>query len=218
MRFYLEASNYDFMNIRIIGIIGITITTFFVLGFLSLFIYNPQTLEEVDNVASIAAFNLTGMNGRWLAAYFNYLTVGLLNLAFVFGLFKVSKNDFPIIIGKFLVLIAGLIWASFGVISWDPYSEDGIHTVMLRVISLLIIAPLGLIFLGSEFERIVKDKFSKYYTLATGLTILLIGILSVFVFNDQTWIRTNISLIIYFLWFGIIGLRLLKKSSIQHTE
>jgi len=205
------------MNNKTVGIIGLCITVFFFLGFSSLFIYNPQILEEVDNVTSIASFNITGMNGRWIAAYFNYFTIGLLNLVFVFGLFKMFKNDLPIIIGKILILIAGLIWTSFGMISWDTNSDIDIHTVMIRVISLLLIAPFGLIFLGVDFEKIVSDKFSKYYTLATGLIILILGFLSVFVFNDQTWIRTNISLTIYFLWFGVIGIRLVLKASSQQN-
>lgn len=203
------------MTSIIIGRIGICITLLFVISYVSLFIYNPQTLEEVDNVTSIAAFNITGMNGRWIIAYLNYLTIGLLNLLFVFGLFKNSKNDLPIIIGKILILISGLIWTSFGVMSWDAFSDIGIHTVMIRVIALLTVTPLGLIFLATEMEKVIKDKFSKYYTLTTGLIILLLGILSVFVFNDQTWIRTNISIAIYFLWFGVFGLRLVQKASSQ---
>ncbi len=205
------------MTTKIIGTIGICITLFFIISFVSLFIYNTQTLEEVDKVTSIASFNITGMNGRWLIAYLNYLTIGLLNLAFVFGLFKTSKNDFPIIIGKILILISGLIWTSFGVVSWDAYSDTGIHTIMIRVIVLLTVTPLGLIFLATEMEKVVKDKFSKYYTLATGLIILLLGILSVFVFNDQTWMRTNVSIAIYFLWFGVFGLRLVQKARAQHN-
>lgn len=203
------------MNKKTIGLIGLIIPILFISGFLSLFVYNPQTFEEFDNIPSIAAYNLTGMNGRWLAAYLNYLTIGLLTLTFGVGLLGLSKNDLPIIIGKILVLIAGLIWTSFGIMSWDPNSDMGIETIMIRVVSLLLIAPLGLILLGAEFEKIIKDKFSKYYTWATGLTILLLGILSVFVFNDQTWMRTNISLTLYFLWFGIIGLRLVQKASAQ---
>lgn len=203
------------MSQRTLGVIGLLIPILFISGFVSLFIYNPQTLEEVDKVTSIASFNLAGMNGRWLAAYLNYLTIGLLNVVFVYGLFKLSKNDLPIVIGKILILIAGLIWTSFGVLSWDPFSNNGIHTIMIRAISILIVAPLGLIFLSIEFEKILKDKFSKYYTLTTGLIILILGILSMFVFNDQTWIRTNISLTMYFLWFGVIGLRLMQKASAQ---
>lgn len=203
------------MSQRTLGVIGLLIPILFISGFVSLFIYNPQTLEEVDKVTSIASFNLAGMNGRWLAAFLNYLTIGLLNVVFVYGLFKLSKNDLPIVIGKILILIAGLIWTSFGVMSWDPFSNNGIHTIMIRVISLLIFAPLGLIFLSIEFEKTLKDKFSKYYTLTTGLIILILGILSVFVFNDQTWIRTNISLTMYFMWFGVIGLRLVQKASAQ---
>lgn len=198
------------MNQRTIGAIGLLITTFFVSGFLSLFIYNPLTLEEVNNIPSIAAYNLDGMNGRWLAV-FNYFTVGLLNLIFGVGLFKLSKNELPIIIGKILILGAGFIWLSFGIQPWVPDTDSDVHTIAIKVILFLLIAPFGFIFLGIEFEKVMKDKFSKYYTLVTGITMLLLGILSVFVFNDKTWIRTNISLILYFLWFGVIGQRLYCK-------
>ncbi len=198
------------MSNTTVGIVGLSITIFFILGFASLFIYNPQTIEEVNNVTTIASFNITGMNGRWLAAYIIYLMIGLLNLTFVFGLFRMSKNDTPIIIGKILILIAGLTWTSFGIIPWDPYSDTDIHTVIIRVIAMMIVIPVGLIFIAIEFKKMIKDKFLKYYTLTTGLTILIMGILSLFVFNDQTFIRTNISLVIYFLWFGVFGLRLLQ--------
>ncbi len=204
------------MNHRVIGVVGLSIAILFLSGFVALFVYNPQTLEEVDNIPSIAAYNLSGMNGRWLAAYLNYLTIGFLNLVFAIGLFKLSKNDLPIIIGKILILASGLVWASFGIISWDPNSDIGVHSVLIRAFSILLIAPLGLILLGAEFEKVMKDNFSKYYTLTTGLTILLLGILSAFVFNDKTWTRTNISLAIYFLWFGVIGLRLVQKASAHH--
>ncbi len=107
------------MSDRVIGTIGIIITMFFISGFLSLFIYNPQTLEEVNNIPSIASFNVIGMSGRWLAVYFNYLTIGGLNLGFALGLFNMSKNDLPIVLGKILILITGFIWTSFGVISCE---------------------------------------------------------------------------------------------------
>lgn len=204
------------INHKTIGIIGLCISVFLFTGFVSLLMYNPQTLAEIDNLA-IASFNLRGMDGRWLAAYFNYVTIGLLNLVFVFGLFKISKNDLPIVIGKILLLVSGLIWTSFGVVSLDPHSENSLHIIMIRVILFLIISPLGLILLGSEYEAIVKDRFSKYYTIATGLTILLLGMLSVFVFSDQTWTRTNLSLTLYFLWFGVVGLRLLQKANVRQN-
>jgi hypothetical protein len=195
------------MKQKMIGVIGLLISMLFLIGFFLLFIHNPQTLAEMDNIPSIASYNLQGMKGSWIAAYINYLAVGLLNFVFGIGLLISSRNDFPMVVGKTLVLVAGLLWASFGLIVWDPNSDIGIHTIMLRVLALLLIVPLGLIFLGVEFERIIKDKFSKYYTLITGLIILVLGVLSLFVFNDQSWIRTNFSITLYFLWFGVIGLR-----------
>ena len=204
------------MNNKIIGIIGLCITIFFFLGFVSLFIYNPRTLEEVNNVTSITSFNLRGMHGRWLAAYFNYLTIGLLNLAFVFGLFKVVKNNLPMVIGKILILTAGLIWTSFGVVSWDPYSDYDVLSMWIRLSSMLIIASVGLIIIGIVFEKIANDNLLKYYTLVTGLGILLVGFFGLFVLDGTTlMIRTNISLTFYFAWFGVFGLKLVHKARAQ---
>ncbi len=53
------------MNGRLVGILGIATTMIFTIGFIGLFIYNPITYEELNNV-SLAQYNLIGMNGRLL--------------------------------------------------------------------------------------------------------------------------------------------------------
>ena len=202
------------MTHKKIGLIGLLITTVFLTGFLTLFIYNPQTFEELSNV-SLSSYNLIGMNGQAWTAYVNYLTLGLLSSLFAIGLLMTTKNNSIIVAGKILLLLAGLIWTSYGILPTDLLTDGGINLMMIRIISILIIGPAGLIILGSEFEQIIKDKFSKYYTLSTGLLMLFFGFLSVFIFNDDTWVRTNISLTIYFVWFGVFGLRLVQKASAQ---
>jgi preprotein translocase subunit Sss1 len=193
-----------------------SVLIFFFLGFGSLFIYNPQTLKAVNNVTSITSFNLRGMSGSWLVAYFIYMPIGLLNITFVLGLFKMTKNNLPIVIGKILILMAGLIWTSFGVMSWEQSSDNDALSMWVRLSSMLIITSVGLIIIGIEFKKIANDNFLQYYTMTTGLGILLVGILGLFVLDGTTLvIRANISLTFYFVWFGVFGLRLMQKASAQ---
>lgn len=203
------------MNGRLVGILGIATTIIFTIGFIGLFIYNPITYEELNNV-SLAQYNLIGMNGRLWLICINYITVGLLNSFFAIGLFGITKNDSIVVGGKILLLLSGLIWTSFGIISYDTQTELGNHLMLIRTIAILLTGAMGLVILGAEMELIIKDKFLKYYTLATATLILLIGIVSTFSI-DGTWTRTNISLTIYFLWFGVSGLRLTKKVNTQNS-
>lgn len=149
---------------------------------------------------------------NWIKSF--YIIVGLLNAIVAVGLFKMSDNKSIIVGGKILLLISGVIWTTFGLINSDP-SDFGTHLLAIRTMAILATGLFGLLIIGGEIEKILKDKFLKYYTYASAGTILLLSILSVFVYWDETWIRTNISLTIYFVWFGVFGLRLVQKASAQ---
>jgi hypothetical protein len=203
------------MNRRLVRTFGLGTTIIFAIGFIGLFIYNPITYEELNNV-SLTQYNLIGMNGRLWLICVNYITVGLLIAFFAIGLFGITKNNSIIVGGKILLLLSGLIWTSFGIIPYDNQTDLGNHLMLIRTIAVLLTGALGLLILGAEMELISKDKFLKYYTLATAFLILLIGIASTFSI-DVTWTRTNISLTVFFLWFGIFGLRLVQKASAQQN-
>src|SRR5688572_24890015 len=136
------------MTHKRIGLIGLLTTIVFLIGFVTLFIYNPQTLEELNDV-SLASYNLIGMNGQAWTAYVNYLTVGLLSTLFAIGLFRTTKNNSIIVAGKILLLLTGLIWTSYGTLPTDLLSDSGINIMMIRLISILLTGPMGLIILGA---------------------------------------------------------------------
>ncbi|MBS1557030.1 MAG: hypothetical protein JSU09_19075 [Bacteroidetes bacterium] len=203
------------MTDKLIGTLGTLTTILFIVGFVGLFIINPQTYEELKNL-SISGYNLDGMNAEnWIKTF--YIIVGLLNIVVAVGLFKMSDNKSIIVGGKILLLISGVIWTTFGLINYDPNTDFGNHLLAQRTIAILATGHVGLILIGAEMERICKDKFLKYFTLAAAGTILLLSLLSMFVYWDETWIRTNISLTIYFVWFGVFGLRLVQKASAQQN-
>jgi len=200
------------MTDKLIGGLGTLTTILFIIGFVGLFIINPQTFEELNNL-SISGYNLDGMNAEnWIKSF--YIIVGLLNAIVAVGLFKMTDNKSIIVGGKILLLVSGVIWTTFGLINSDP-SDFGTHLLAIRTMAILATGLFGLLILGAEIEKILKDKFLKYYTFASAGTILLLSILSIFVYWDETWIRTNISLTIYFVWFGVFGLRLTQKASAQ---
>lgn len=197
------------MTNKFIGGIGILTTASFILGFIGLFILNPQTYHELNNL-SITGYNLDGMNSEnWIKAF--YIIVGLLNITITLGFFKMSGNKSIIVGGKILLLISGVIWTTFGIVNFDPNTEFGNHLLLLRTIAMLATGLFGLAFIGVEMEKISKDKFLKYFTLTSAGIILMLSIMSMFVFNDETWIRTNISLTVYFIWYGVFGIRILEK-------
>ena len=205
----LGTSFFNHMTDKLIGTLGTLTTILFIIGFVGLFIINPQTYEELNNL-SISGYNLDGMNAEnWIKAF--YVVVGLLNITVAVGLFKMSDNKSIIVGGKVLLLLSGIIWTTFGLINNDPNTEFGNHLFLVRTIAILATGLFGLIFLGAEMEKIYKDKFLKYFTLTTAGTMFLLGVLSMFVFWDETWVRTNISLTIYFVWFGVFGTRVLQK-------
>lgn len=188
---------------------GILTALFYVIGFVVLFILNPQAYEELNNL-SLAAYNIVGMDYRWYSVV-AYLIVGILNLIFCSLLFLMANNKSLAIVGKIFLLISGLLWFSFGVYPYNPMTDNmSNHILVIRVLALLVTSFSGLLFFGGEFETISKDKFLKWYTLSSGLVILLLSLLRIFIYNDETWIRANISITIYFVWFGVFGLRTLS--------
>lgn len=205
------------MDNRLIGAAGLGTTTLFLGGFATLFIYNPQTIEELD-IMSLSAYNILGVKGQAWVAYLIYFLVGILNAAFIIGLIKRNRKEKVVLLGMVLLLACGLLWASFGVVPVDVKVDNTFHLMLIRTILILILGPVGLIILGAEFEKISKDKFLKYFTLSSGFFILFMGFLSTFFFNDETYIRTNISLAVYFMWFGVLGFRMIKRASTQQNK
>ena len=207
--FRFRFNNYQIMKNKLIGILGILTSLFFFIGFWGLFFMNPQTFAELNNL-SISAYNLDGMDGRIWVSSIVYILAGLLNIIVALLLVKATKSSVTLA-GEIFILITGGIWLSFGLITYEVNTDLGNHLFIIRTITMLVTSTIGLLLFGLELERVTNDIFLKYYTIGTGLIILLLCILSLFVYNDDTWIRTNISFTIYFTWFGILGIRVFRR-------
>lgn len=200
------------MTFKQTGIIGILTLSLFVISFILFFAFYPQNFKEINNL-SLGGYNVTGAKGQLFIQYVTYISVGFLNLLVAFGLFKIAKNNAIIIVGKILLFFSGLLWISFGVTSITPGSETGIWIMFIKVIAILIFGAVSLIILGAEFERIIKDNFLKYYTLASGIVILIAFVSQITLFSTESFILINLAIIIYFSWFGVLGFRIIQITS-----
>jgi hypothetical protein len=154
------------------------------------------------------------MNARsWVASI--YVVTGSLIIIFCACLIKDKLHLPEGLIGKILLTASGLVWLSFGILDSDPTIDLIIHMLLIRLIVFLTSSFIGLILLSVGYHRIAQDKFLKWYTLSSAGLILLLSFLSVFVYNDASWIRINASLTIYFVWFIVFGLRNLVSEQLQ---
>jgi hypothetical protein len=197
------------MGLRLTSITGILLGFFFVAGFAILFLLNPQTYDELNNL-SIAAYNIPGMDAQLWAASL-YAVTGSLNIIFCIGLLKDGPNKSAGLIGKIMLIASGVIWMSFGLVAYNPATDIANHMLLIRLIAMITASFIGLLLLGVEYDKIARDKFLKWFTLLCAGLIFLISILSIFIYNDDTWVRTNISLTTYFVWFTVFGLRTLRE-------
>src|SRR5690554_6348256 len=98
---------------QVLKILGIGVSTVFILSFITLFIVNPQTVEEL-NYLGITSFNLVGFKQQLPVAVVNYTLLGVFialfgfKFSFYFNHSDVSKY------GSYLLVVCGLAWASLG--------------------------------------------------------------------------------------------------------
>jgi uncharacterized membrane protein SirB2 len=202
------------MTARATGLLGILTTISFFVGFAILFVNYPKALNEVNNL-SIVAFNVVGWDGRAIAVGV-YCVTGVFSILFCINLFR-AKNDIINRIGAILLLTADLVWISFGLFPYQFQDDLGIHLFLIRIASMLFIATVGLIVVAASYFVDQQDPFLKISTLVSGLVILVFSTVSIFT-DDASWVRTNLSLIVYFTWFGLFSIRLLRHSGHRYLD
>lgn len=195
------------------GTVGIMSFLFFLIGFMILISSNPQVIAEIDNLA-LSYFNLEGMNGRQLANFVIYIGAGLLSFFTLIGLLIENRRSSQLIIGISFLIVSALNWISFGLTSRgiDDIEGDG-KLVLLRTIVFLLTSVMGLMLVGTDKLKLNDHRVAKWSTLTIGVIITSLGILSTFVINDNTWWRTNLSISLFFIWIGIIGILFIRTKN-----
>lgn len=195
------------MDSMITKLLALSVGSVFFISLFVLFYVNPQTYHELNNL-SIASFNIIGMEFRSVAALTLYAGTGILNIGFCIRLFGEKMNT-PV--GKISLLIAAICWSSLAIFPYDINDTITHHLLVLRIILFLTSSILGLLFISIDYGKVSHRPFMKWYTLSSAVLVCLLGFLSVFVYTDASWVRTNLSIVIYFTWhlfFGITRSRL----------
>jgi hypothetical protein len=187
-------------------------------GFVLLTQINPQVVSEFD-VLALSYYNLEGMDGQLVAKWMIYLGAGIASMTALIGLSIRHKKSIQVVIGLSFLTVSSLIWISFGLISLTPEDFDNDSKLLLmRTIIFMLTSIIGFLLLGTSYMKLRKKVILKHLTLTIALAVGTLGALSTFVFNDETYFRTNSSLALYFIWIGLVGtLMLTEKKSANKT-
>ena len=199
------------MKIHHTAYIGISVTVLFLIGFCILFITNPQTFIEAQNL-SLTSYNLKGLSERPIVAFGIYMPLGILTVIFAFGLITNMHNTF-LRISLILIGLIGLIWFFLGIFPIDANSNQQVLNTMLIAQGSLALGSIGILLFGAESEKFIKDNFIKAYSIITGLIIIAGGFISFMFTLEHSFIRLNLYLILFFMWFAVMGWRMIKKAS-----
>lgn len=205
------------MENKLFGLTGLLSLILPFIGFIVLFQINPQALSELDSLA-LSYFNVMGAKGQTWVKWVIYLATGLTSLTTLIGLLIMNKKSIQIVIGLSFLITSSIIWISFGLIPIVPDDLINDHKLaLLRTIIFLLTSIIGFLLIGTEYLKLRQKSFLKWLTLTIAIAIATLATLSTFVFNDETYIRTNTSLALYFIWIGLVGSLILTEKSTHQS-
>ncbi|MBO3699524.1 hypothetical protein [Roseivirga sp. E12] len=177
----------------------------FLFGLVVLVFFNPNALQELKNLP-LTALNLQELELRSLIALFLYIIPGGLIIVFSLQLFMNSPNGVLLYkLVKVLVLLSGLLWLVLGFLPYSPFNENEYPKLVFLTVVFLTIVLLILLILTISFGLIFKQKQIFNITLIATIIVFSLTFLSLFVLNSDTWIRTNLSIGLYFIWLVALG-------------
>ncbi len=201
------------MKNKLLGLSGTLSLIILLVGYVGLIQINPQIVVEFDLMA-LSFYNMEGLHGQMLAKWIIYYGAGWTSLILLIGLIIENRKSTRIIIGLIFLAISAAIWISFGFISITPEDfEVDSKLVLMRTILFILTIIVGFTLIGTDCMDVKAKTFIKWLTLSFAIIITILGSLSTFVFNDETYVRTNISLFLFFIWVGVMGTTLLTKKT-----
>lgn len=169
-------------------------------GFFTLFgVYQIRT-DQINEVGFVA-FNVPSLNGSQFFTLV-YVISGIAQIFFCIAIFILFDGNFLKKIAVSLFFVAACVWVSFGLVDYEYEDAFGIQFLLIRVFLLLALISFGLILFGVDFFSESRRSAIDLLSLLAGAASVILGLLSLFVLDDATWIRTNICIVIYFAWLG----------------
>jgi hypothetical protein len=143
-------------------------------------------------------------------ANFGGYALGLLLIAFAFGLYRGVRHSRWLLIGAILVGLFGLICVIQPFFTMDPgaasHAFQNIMHDSVYVISGVALFP-GLLVLSVAFAKDPSLRPYRWYTLITPFLILLAGV-DVGLFQDG--VPERLSTLALLIWFEVVAFRLLR--------
>ncbi|HMV10496.1 MAG TPA: hypothetical protein PK325_04310 [Cyclobacteriaceae bacterium] len=191
---------------QLIFYLGVLISVSILVGFVCFFSLNPSVFKEINNLP-VGVYNVDQIELSIIPKCI-YLITGFLTIIYA-SLALVQYRHILLKLGALAILVTGLIWMSFGLISVDPNSESDYGSVILRSYLIVLFILTAKIILLVHVYNIGRGLIYKT------LTAILIGIDFLFLFITMfspsiSWTFINIILLIYFFWLAFEGYFLSK--------
>jgi len=169
--------------------------------------------QLISELGAVGAPNAMIMN----LAGFSLL--GILTIAFSFGLYLNMKDGISSKIGLAFLVVSGVGQIAVGFFPCDPGCVNVSFTGIMHVVSARILW-IGMVIAQFAIAQPFRNdpKWERYwgYTLATGLVTLIIGIMLGFVvIEGWTGALQRVFNGVRLLWIEIIAIRLLRLSSVM---
>jgi len=172
--------------------------------------YNPIT-QPMSELGEVGGPNSIVMNIA------GFIMLGLLMVAFAFGLHRGISEGKGSKIGPALIVIAGAGSVAIGIFSYDPSCLTICPRIIMHVISVMVlgigmaVAPFAI---ANRLKHDQRWRGYRFYSLATGVLTVIVG----FVFFSNTiegWmgLLQRIALGVPLLWIEVMAIKLLRLST-----
>lgn len=207
---------------KTVGIIGLLIPVFFIVGFLVFFFKIFPNAIEYINQLTITSYNIKGIPGQNWIAYFVYQFVGFSIVVFCLGMILTTKNNIVDMITKILLLISGLSWMILGFYEHNPATMGDDIGLAINIMCTFFTLFFGLIAFilfafGDDFSRKGEKNILKWLLLVIALFIIIESSFAMLM-SDYPLVFSYSSWLAYFLGFAILGIGLIRKNHYYSNE
>ncbi len=201
------------INQRMLAICGIVGPILYTIVMIAIGLLRPgynHLMQPMSELGEVGGPNAIIMNTA------GFMLLGVLIIAFAFGLHRGINEGKGSKIGPALIAMSGAGWIAVGLFNVEPNSVSISFTGMLHVSGAMIV---GIGFSIAPFaiaRRSRKDTgWMSYrpYSLATGIMTVILGLIFIFV-RTEGWMGAlqRMAVGVPLLWIEVMAIRLLRLS------
>lgn len=196
--------------------IGLLVPIIFTLSLAIFIAVNPEVLDFIE-YGSLFAFNLDGIQSRYLISVFSYFIVGLLMIIFGLGLLRLLPKSATNMVGSVIIIGIGVLWSSLTFFYQRDNSDAIVTYLIITTILIIICSGLAQLFLSNDLDKLIENKFIKRYVMISGTFFILEFVLCIYIPNLPISLPI-ISVLIFIFNIGVIGYYLSKDCDFIESE